>query len=70
MAIKGIDYEKCTECGQCYEVCPMDCFGNFASRVFVKYPEDCMTCFQCSLVCPAEACIVDHGRAQPIPTGA
>ena len=69
MAIKLIDYTKCRECGQCYEVCPMDCFGTFASRVYLKYPEDCMTCFQCALVCTEGACIVDAARAQPIPAG-
>jgi NAD-dependent dihydropyrimidine dehydrogenase PreA subunit len=69
MAIRNIDYSKCINCGLCYDVCPMDVFGKFASKVYLKYPEDCMTCFQCSLVCKVDACVVDHLRAQPIPIG-
>lgn len=67
MAIIEIDYERCIDCGKCYDVCPMDCFGVFGGKVYVKYPKDCESCHLCNLVCEVNACRVDHKRAQPIP---
>ncbi len=67
MAIRSIDYEKCINCGQCYEVCPMDVLGRFASKIYIKYPLDCIACYQCIFACKTEALKVDHLRAQPIP---
>jgi len=67
MAIRSIDYEKCIDCGRCYEVCPVDVLGRFASKVHIKYPLDCISCFQCVFACETDAVEVDHLRAQPIP---
>ncbi len=68
MAIHGINYEKCVDCGKCYDICPMDCFGIFAGKVYVKYPQDCESCFLCNMVCETRACLIDVERAQPIST--
>ncbi len=67
MGIKGIDYNKCKDCGLCYEVCPTDVFGKFANKVYVKYPEDCQCCNLCNVACPVDACLVDDLRPIPLP---
>ena len=67
MALERIDYEKCTDCGMCYEVCVMDVFGKFGGKIYTPYLKDCITCFQCHLVCKSGAIVLNLERAQPIP---
>lgn len=67
MGIRGIDYDKCNHCGLCYEVCPTDVFGKFATTIYVKYPEDCQCCNLCNIACPVDACLVDDLRPTPLP---
>lgn len=67
MAIRGIDYERCNNCGQCYDVCPTDVFGIFANKVYLKYPEDCQCCNLCNVVCAFDACLVNNLRPDPLP---
>lgn len=67
MTIRGIGYDKCKNCGLCYEICPMDVFGMFAGKVYLKYPEDCQSCNLCNVVCVFDACLVDGLRYRPLP---
>lgn len=52
-----IDYEKCTQCGQCADVCQMDVFfGSKDGEIpVVTYPEECWHCSACVLECPTAA---------------
>lgn len=52
-----IDEEKCTRCGMCVEVCPVDVFygtkkGEMPEEV---YPEECWFCGACVCECPTDA---------------
>lgn len=67
MAIEKLDYEKCNDCGLCYEICPMDVFRRLGKTVYVAYPRDCMACFLCEMECPTEAIFVSSRRAKLIP---
>lgn len=67
MGIRGIDYNKCNDCGLCYDICPPDVFGIFGGKIYVKYPEDCQSCNLCNVVCPYDACLVDDLRPEPLP---
>jgi len=50
------DYEKCTQCGICYNLCPLDVIAlDGESKPYVKYPDECQLCFICQVECPAEA---------------
>ena len=55
-----IDYEKCTGCGICREVCAEDVFFDTienpgVEKPAVTYPEACFHCYLCVQECPAEA---------------
>jgi len=51
------DYEKCTECKICFELCPLDiiawCEEDY--KPYMKYPAECQLCFICQVECPAKA---------------
>jgi NAD-dependent dihydropyrimidine dehydrogenase PreA subunit len=50
-----IDSKKCTKCGTCIEICPVQVFAKEADKVIVKKPKDCIGCRACEAQCPAEA---------------
>jgi len=50
-----IDSKKCTACGACVDVCPVNVFSKEKSRVVVKKPKECIGCRACEAQCPAEA---------------
>jgi len=53
-----IDRDKCTGCGICVDICPLDCFRlNDEGKAFMKYDE-CWYCGSCTLECPQEAMIL------------
>jgi|TARA_B100002003_G_C14111703_1_gene534705 NAD-dependent dihydropyrimidine dehydrogenase PreA subunit len=54
-----IDYEKCTACGTCVEVCPVDVFEKKGDKVEVAKPDECIGCRACEAQCPAKAIIVE-----------
>jgi len=48
-----IDRNRCTECGACVSVCPLDAAKD---RVAGKtFPADCFSCARCLNVCPTDA---------------
>lgn len=52
-----IDKKKCTKCGLCAEVCPVDvyCGTNLKEIPKVTYGQDCYFCGACILECPTDA---------------
>ncbi len=51
-----IDEEVCEKCGDCYTMCPQDCFdfkgGQFPT---VPYGRECWHCGACVIDCPVDA---------------
>jgi NAD-dependent dihydropyrimidine dehydrogenase PreA subunit len=48
-----IDKDKCTQCGACIKVCPLEAAkGRVAGN---KLPADCFSCAHCLNVCPVDA---------------
>ncbi|MBI4320144.1 MAG: ferredoxin family protein [Chloroflexi bacterium] len=68
MAVERIDYDKCNDCGICYDVCPMDVFRTVGRNVYIAYHDDCMTCYLCSTYCAKDAVYVGPERPVPVPT--
>ncbi|MFC2083717.1 nitroreductase family protein [Bacteroidota bacterium] len=58
----SINYDKCTFCERCYEVCPnyvfSTCEEEGVGKVELKYPSHCCECAHCILICP-EGAITD-----------
>jgi len=52
-----LEKDRCTACGHCVDICPMDVFyGSADSNVpVITYPEECWHCNACVMECPAEA---------------
>ncbi len=61
--IEVIDPDRCTSCGLCAQVCPMNVFTLREDGFPVISDKDqCQTCFQCESYCPADALFVDPSR--------
>lgn len=52
-----INYELCTGCRICHEVCPLDIISwdDDKNLPDVSYPDECQLCFICQEDCPDEA---------------
>ena len=52
-----IDRSKCTNCGICIEICPLDVLHRNAAdnSPEIRYPEECWHCNACKLDCPSQA---------------
>jgi ferredoxin len=46
---------KCTGCGECVQICPVDCLEMQGPMPWLPRPLDCIACDVCALVCPEEA---------------
>jgi MinD superfamily P-loop ATPase len=68
--IPEVDYDKCTFCGRCAEVCAYHAIAVVKQNVLV-FPELCHGCGSCTLNCPEEAIhevlnvtgVIEEGRA-------
>jgi len=50
-----VDNKKCTGCGTCVEVCPVNVFVIKGKKSIVKQPEACIQCRACEVSCPEKA---------------
>ncbi|MBL7135519.1 MAG: 4Fe-4S binding protein [Candidatus Marinimicrobia bacterium] len=48
-----IDHSRCTECGVCIDVCPLDAAKGLVEKK--RIPADCFSCARCLNVCPVDA---------------
>ena len=57
-----IDEKKCTGCGTCAEICPMQTIFEIdkeKKKALVKKPDDCIGCRACEAQCPESAIKVE-----------
>jgi len=47
-----LDEDKCTQCGTCEELCPVDCI---VLDPYPKWTKDCDRCYLCYMECPEQA---------------
>ena len=66
MPIQQVDPERCTGCGNCFDVCPMDVFrmDESVNKAYAAYPQDCTVCYFCEKECPADAVILTPEAAE------
>ena len=71
--IPEVDFEKCTSCGRCAEVCQYHAIAVVGEKVLV-FPELCHGCGSCTLNCPTGAIhevldvigVIERGWAGPV----
>lgn len=70
MDIPTIDYEKCSSCGLCAEVCGMDVIVTGEDGPRINAGADCHVCGHCVAVCPRDAVTLgDMVMERTVPAG-
>jgi ferredoxin len=62
-----IDPSVCDGCGDCIDVCPVDCIDGKAKYIHMIDEFDCTKCGKCSEVCPTNAVVRTTGRLPKLP---
>ena len=67
MAWVEVDESRCTACGRCVLVCPVDVFRNreAGGKAFAAYAGDCDGCRICTDECPAACIAIDDSDKAP-----
>jgi len=60
MAKVIIDKDKCTGCGACANICPMDVFEIKDGKSTAVNENDCISCRACEVQCPADAITIKN----------
>lgn len=65
-----IDWDLCTGCGDCVEICPVNALDQVDGRAELVAPEACTYCTLCEDICPVDAielpfliCFSEDGEA-------
>lgn len=53
-----VSKDKCTGCGTCVQICPMQVFAIEKNKSVVKKPDECIACKACEMQCPNEAIVI------------
>ena len=62
-AVAVVDSEKCTGCGTCVDVCPVNAIQ--VNEQAVVNAETCTGCAACVLECPNEAIVLAQKKVRP-----
>ena len=54
-SLPELDDTRCTGCGDCVRVCPVQCLAPAGAMVWLPRPVACVACRLCELICPTEA---------------
>ena len=54
----NVDVDKCIGCGECVDVCPVDCFLEGPNTLVID-PMQCIDCAVCVPECPVSAIYAD-----------
>jgi NAD-dependent dihydropyrimidine dehydrogenase PreA subunit len=55
MYVIVIDEKKCTVCGECVKICPVEIYKQENDHIVVGNTDECSDCKSCIEVCVAEA---------------
>ncbi|OYT30277.1 MAG: ferredoxin [Thermofilum sp. ex4484_79] len=55
-----VDKDKCTGCGTCAEICPMQVFDIVEGKAEPVRADQCVGCRACEMQCPAGAITVEE----------
>lgn len=57
-----IDKKKCTNCGDCVNICPVMVFGKKENEVVVLKPGECIECNACAVNCKNKAITLKEAK--------
>ncbi|MCE9531084.1 MAG: 4Fe-4S binding protein [Planctomycetes bacterium] len=49
---------RCTGCGECVSICPVDCLAMSGKIPWLSKPDVCVACTACVAICPTEAIVM------------
>lgn len=55
-----VDQDKCTGCGECVDVCPVEVYELQDGKSTPVHEEECLGCESCVEVCEANAITVEE----------
>lgn len=55
-----VDHEKCTGCGECVDICPMEVYELQDEKSVPIHAEECTGCESCVEVCEQEAIRIEE----------
>ena len=55
LALPIINFEKCSVCGDCVEVCPTGALEFMQDQIIFINPNTCSYCTLCEQICPQKA---------------
>lgn len=55
-----VDHDKCTGCGECVDICPVEVFEMVDGKSEPVNADECMGCESCVESCEAEAITVEE----------
>lgn len=58
-----VDHEKCTGCGECVDICPVEVYELQDEKSIPVNAEECVGCESCIEVCEQEAITVKEVEA-------
>ena len=64
MADIKIDTNKCDNCGDCTDVCPMEVLILKEGELTINEPDECSYCETCVDLCPNECITIDWNLNQ------
>jgi NAD-dependent dihydropyrimidine dehydrogenase PreA subunit len=60
MYVIVIDEQKCTVCGECVKICPVEIYKLVDGRIVVGGTEECSNCQSCVSVCEPQAITISE----------
>ena len=56
----AVDHDKCTGCGECVDVCPVEVYEMQDGKSAPANEEECLGCESCVEVCESNAITVEE----------
>jgi NAD-dependent dihydropyrimidine dehydrogenase PreA subunit len=60
MYVIVIDEKKCTVCGECISICPVEIYQKQDERIAIGNADECSGCQSCVSMCEAQALTVSE----------
>jgi NAD-dependent dihydropyrimidine dehydrogenase PreA subunit len=59
LSLPVLDETRCTGCGDCVLLCPVDCLEMGHTLPWLPRPGFCVSCGLCVAICPTDALVME-----------